>query len=431
MGSRFLLLLVAASAVFGDVYMHNPRGSNNRLNERSANRNNGNRLFDSQNNNKGGYNVGDRGTASDNRGVLFYYEGSKIPFEWTQQHGCGGDKVVCQSIFQVMCDQPGTQQPLRDGTNTNTPTETTDNDAGSGLHETQGFYAKCKSRERNRGLFTADQNLGADRNKAINTRQNPGGTRRGLECPEERDYFPYWHPTPFIDIAVLTDEPQRCPMYQAESENVQSKGECTSDPTRNTAATCPPDGSGRGGPGWNVVPSWDSSRQSIGVRIPAPECRRPQWSRDNHLGNTPAGEASRFNWTVWTTEQLCASTTGPCRCILRLRYNISTTDYTWDTNSTFNGNQNVRGGLPSPVQQNPDVDAGVDAPLRLAMNTAQYGRTFQDRSHIFEVRKVRPCCWRSLRLQRPAGVPNSAVIHNINVRGKRGNIVQVTNLRVF
>ena len=40
--------LVAAVSVNADVYMHNPRGSNNRLNERSANRNNGNRMFDSQ-----------------------------------------------------------------------------------------------------------------------------------------------------------------------------------------------------------------------------------------------------------------------------------------------------------------------------------------------------------------------------------------------
>ena len=33
---------------FSDCYMHNPRGSNNRLNEKSANRDNANRLFDSQ-----------------------------------------------------------------------------------------------------------------------------------------------------------------------------------------------------------------------------------------------------------------------------------------------------------------------------------------------------------------------------------------------
>ena len=32
--------------VRGDVYMHNPRGSNDRNCERNVNRNNGNRLFD-------------------------------------------------------------------------------------------------------------------------------------------------------------------------------------------------------------------------------------------------------------------------------------------------------------------------------------------------------------------------------------------------
>ena len=36
-------------------FQHNPRGSNDRNCERNVNRNNGNRLFDSQNNAKGGY----------------------------------------------------------------------------------------------------------------------------------------------------------------------------------------------------------------------------------------------------------------------------------------------------------------------------------------------------------------------------------------
>jgi hypothetical protein len=35
-----------------------PRGTNNRVDEQNTNRNNNNRLFDSQNNNKGGYSVG-------------------------------------------------------------------------------------------------------------------------------------------------------------------------------------------------------------------------------------------------------------------------------------------------------------------------------------------------------------------------------------
>ena len=42
------LVLGLLSSVCGDVYMHNPRGSNNRLNENSANRKNANRAFDSQ-----------------------------------------------------------------------------------------------------------------------------------------------------------------------------------------------------------------------------------------------------------------------------------------------------------------------------------------------------------------------------------------------
>ena len=48
--------LVLSSLVLqaqGDVYMHNPRGSNDRNCERNVNRNNGNRLFDTNNNEAG------------------------------------------------------------------------------------------------------------------------------------------------------------------------------------------------------------------------------------------------------------------------------------------------------------------------------------------------------------------------------------------
>lgn len=48
MFSSKLTLLACVGVTVADVYMHNPRGSNNRLNEQSANRNNGNRMFDSQ-----------------------------------------------------------------------------------------------------------------------------------------------------------------------------------------------------------------------------------------------------------------------------------------------------------------------------------------------------------------------------------------------
>ena len=87
----FILLVIVLSAQC-NVFLHNPRGSNGRLNEANANRNNGNRLFDSQNNAKGGY---------CHRPAMNYYEGSKLRIEWTTDLGCGNPKVVCDLILQV------------------------------------------------------------------------------------------------------------------------------------------------------------------------------------------------------------------------------------------------------------------------------------------------------------------------------------------
>lgn len=47
-GLQIFCLFALFAVVLSDTYMHMPRGSNNRLNEQSANRNNANRLFNSQ-----------------------------------------------------------------------------------------------------------------------------------------------------------------------------------------------------------------------------------------------------------------------------------------------------------------------------------------------------------------------------------------------
>ena len=73
-----------------------------------------------------------------------------------------------------------------------------------------------------KGLFTADQKLGGEASKY--TRQNPNGNRYGYECPEERDYYPYWHPTDWKDIAVFAHEERFCDFYRKESFNVKPKG---------------------------------------------------------------------------------------------------------------------------------------------------------------------------------------------------------------
>eukprot|EP00043_Microstomoeca_roanoka_P013090 m.127830 g.127830 ORF g.127830 m.127830 type:complete len:1330 (+) comp15664_c4_seq1:258-4247(+) len=208
------LLMATARA---DMYLQNMRGSNNRLDEARRDRDNANRLFDSQNNNRGGYNVGS----------LNYYEGEILPIEWTNQHGCGNDYNDCQIVIQYMCSDN-----LRDGVTTRTipdqPSNCLNNDCNTdvryGMHEDYDYYINCKYRKRNAGLFTADRTLLG--NTAIYTRQNNGGTRHGFECAEERDHYPYWHPTPWIDLVVFTNNASRCDFYRSNSENVRGRNFC-------------------------------------------------------------------------------------------------------------------------------------------------------------------------------------------------------------
>lgn len=377
-----VLFIVCANA---DVYMHNMRGSNNRLNGAGNNRANNNRLCDTQNNAKGGYCWGPK---------MDYYVGSLLPIEWTNQHGCGNsqERLECQVVLQYMCGDT----EIRDGTTTGRIQDDANafndkNGAGEyvyGMHETYHYYQQCKGRNRNKGLFIADNNIG---NAATRTRQNNNGGRSGFECPEERDYYPYWHPTPWKDIAVLTSETSRCEYYAAESQNVKDKWNCTGPDAnaeaQNNKASCETEGGT-----WTNQGSWG---------IPAPDCLPAPFSRQNHLGNGVNGEANTYNWTI--PNDISEN------CVLRLRYNITTQDRGgqnyWNLDHKYNG------VTKSPVTNDPYVwHAGKE--LRLAINTDQFGRTFQDRSHVFSIKA------------RPAGVSESTRIFNLNVRGKRGNIVQ-------
>lgn len=416
---KLIYLICCFLQINADIYLHNPRGGNNRLDEENREVRNQKRLFDSQNNNRGGYNVGG----------LFYYAGSVLPIEWTNQHSCGNPNSHCELIIQYMCGDL-----VRDGASITTiPTDKSNcrnfdcnTDFEYGMNEDYYYYQDCSYRHRNRGLFTADQNLGGNRKYAKNTRQNPTGQRYGYECPEERDYYPYWQPSPWKDIAIMTNDVSRCPFYQEESQNVKSRWTCQIPKNLtdmhlgrfeipNNKADCDaftyPSNDPNG-----IKAKWTEVKSH---GLPAPDCRETEFSRDNHLGNGIGGHPLVYNWTI-------PNNINHEQCVMRIRYNISTNDYDgWNTDAS-NNPSNV--GLPAKVglseeeaenrgyvyEGEPQVKVFSDLnfELNLAINTAQYGRVFQDRSFVFAVRPQ----------------PSNAIgknIHNLNVRGKRGNIVQV------
>ena len=408
---NYLLLLTLCSLSYADVYLHNPRGSNNRCDRRTNDRRNANRLFDSQNNAAGGYAISCNRPENANNPddiqcyQMNYYEESILPIRWTSQHACG-ENNECQYILQYACEdtlgegvRDGKPQNALGDTCTDTIPEQEDSEMDNpiryGRHENYHYYQRCESRSRNKGLFTANQRLRG--NSAIYTRQNPNGNRYGFECPEERDYYPYWCNTPWVDIAVLTTNTDRCDYYLNNTKCNSNRYECF-DSNDDRLSDIEYDQCINREGIWMEYDYWDDM-----INIPDCnfQCLEAPSSNINRLGiQKNASSHQTFNWILPKVDRDLNN------CVLRLRYNISTSETPWILNSSYNGEN-------SPVKNNPIVNVS-NVPLRLAVNTAQYGRVFEDRSFTFNI------------LKRPNELDDKK-IYNLNVQGKRGNIAQVRN----
>merc|ERR550534_627514 len=346
---------------------------------------------------------------------------------------------------------------LVNGGNTNAPDATDDpdqvqntynnnnnNNQNRGRHESEEYYAMCQNRDRNNGLFLADQKLKGSSQKY--TRQNPNGNRNGLECPEERDYYPWEFPSPFRDVAWLGNDVEYCKTNIAPfSQNVSPKGTCAGPNgaddlpnddqiAANNEAEC---NAAQGS--WEETSWGETDVEAFAESL----CKKQNWSQANHLGNVDGtakgGQTDSYEWWIpdfaaltdedgWKCHEYTDTVTGAdqtvsyVRGVLRLRYNISTMDYDpYNTNSSWNNDP--ANGVISPITQNPTVDIGTYMQgFRLAINTAQTGRTFSDRSHVFNIMK-KPAYTNASPQAAQSQIAAQNLL-NVNVRGKRGNIVQ-------
>lgn len=148
---RFFFISLFPIFSNANIYLHSPRGSNNRLNEQSAQNTNDERLFCSNNNRRGGYNVGDKtnNAFADESGqysMQYFQSGSEgdsyLTVEWTNLLGCGfdedGEKIQdCQVVVQTNCQTdevegvpPADSYTIRNGRTTAKMPYTIDPDFG-------------------------------------------------------------------------------------------------------------------------------------------------------------------------------------------------------------------------------------------------------------------------------------------------------------
>jgi len=247
----------------------------------------------------------------------------------------------------------------------------------------------------------------------------------------------------------MTDNEEHCEWYQTQSQNVKDRYYCQPPASKvNSILNTRVEGLlEKLEPGPASFNQQECEQTTYGGEnftwtqvnshgIDKPDCIPSPKSKDNHNGNGINGYPNHYNWKVNITKL------DPNKCVLRIRHMIASGDYDAKKDdgspkevslTTVHASIARNVGLVGDdiddegaevkakergyeFKTNPTVRPLNGSPklkLQLAINTAQFGRTFQDRTHAFKV------------IERPEEVDENEDIYNVNVRGKRGNIVQV------
>lgn len=274
-----------------------------------------------------------------------------------------------------------------------------------GIHESWEFYDRCPNYFELSGIKEK---------------------RSGLECLHERNHIHVDYATPWRDIVHFSDDVAKC---QAEHEaKRQPKYECVEmwnneDRKHKSDYTNKDDCKANGGQ-WlefyeykQILPNITRKNKCTGENLqwgrpmnwadlgndvlsaeacldlgPKAECLPNFDTRHNYLGMADNGnnEVPRYQWALpkYQNNQ---------RCVMRIRQFIYNKDE------------------PQITESNKDLKDQYHQPLYLAL-AQKFAHNnmvvYEDRSHIFKL------------LQRPATIDDDQTLHNIVVRGKRGNIVQ-------
>lgn len=268
----------------------------------------------------------------------------------------------------------------------------------AGRHETWLDYHSCRFAQQN--------------NKEIKKRKwnDESEQRHGYECDHER--LDADHPTgssffPIAELSTDCTEQQGQRDWRHVCQTKQGNGKATfalhhTDPSSCTDgdwlvvynALHATDSSETDCTGSNQVFGYQLTEDDIRqgrtlkkkclLRAPQKVCSRPFNTKRGALSNFDDGEYPRFEWRI-------PSVMKETKCILRLRYFVE-----------------------SKVTRNRDDDKVrfYSTFNQLSDELPRKTDVYQDRSHVFTL------------APRPAGIGQNRRLINVNVRGKRGNIVQ-------